>query len=107
LNQAIMNLVANSADAIEDGGRIRVTGRAVEDSYVLVVADSGAGVPAELRQRIFEPFFTTKSIGKGTGLGLSITYSIVTKHGGTIRVDCPPEGGTAMTMTLPLIAPGN
>ncbi len=107
LNQAIMNLVANSTDAIEGEGRIRVTGRAVEDRYVLIVADSGAGIPAELRQRIFEPFFTTKSVGHGTGLGLSITYSIVTKHGGTIRVDCPPEGGTTMTMTLPLVAPGS
>jgi two-component system NtrC family sensor kinase len=107
LNQAIMNLVANSTDAIEGTGRIRVTGRAVGDRYVLVVADSGPGIPAELRQRIFEPFFTTKGVGYGTGLGLSITYSIVTKHGGTIHVECPPEGGTAMVLTLPLVAAGD
>jgi two-component system, NtrC family, sensor kinase len=105
LNQALMNLVANSADAIEGEGRISVSGRAVEGRYVLVVADSGTGIPDALRHRIFEPFFTTKGVGKGTGLGLSITYSIVEKHGGTIRVDCPPEGGTTMTMTLPLVAP--
>jgi two-component system NtrC family sensor kinase len=105
LNQAVMNLVANSADAIEGEGKITVSGKAVDDRYVLVVSDTGPGIPAEVRPRIFEPFFTTKGVGKGTGLGLSITYSIVAKHGGTIRVDCPPEGGTTMTMTLPLVAP--
>jgi two-component system NtrC family sensor kinase len=106
LNQAIMNLVANSADAIDGEGKISISGRAVEGRYVLVVADSGSGIPVEVLPRIFEPFFTTKGVGKGTGLGLSITYSIVAKHGGTIRVDCPLEGGTTMTMSLPLVAPG-
>jgi signal transduction histidine kinase len=58
-----------------------------------------------VRHRIFEPFFTTKGVGSGTGLGLSITYSIVQKHGGTLSVDCPPAGGTTMTMSLPLVRP--
>jgi two-component system, NtrC family, sensor kinase len=103
LNQAIMNLIANSIDAIEGPGTILVTSRGVsEDRYRIAVTDSGPGIPQALRQRIFEPFFTTKAVGAGTGLGLSITYSIVEKHGGTLKVDCPPTGGTTMTMELPV-----
>ncbi len=103
LNQALMNLMANSIDAIEDQGTIVVSARAVGDRYVIAVSDTGPGIPVALRQRIFEPFFTTKGVGSGTGLGLSITYSIVQKHGGTLSVDCPPAGGTVMTMSLPLV----
>jgi two-component system NtrC family sensor kinase len=105
LNQAIMNLIANSIDAIEGPGTILVTSRGVsEERYRIAVTDSGPGIPPALRQRIFEPFFTTKPVGAGTGLGLSITYSIVEKHGGTLKVDCPPTGGTTMTIELPLRA---
>jgi two-component system NtrC family sensor kinase len=105
LNQAIMNLIANSIDAIEGPGRILVTSGGTEgDRYRITVTDSGPGIPATLRQRVFEPFFTTKPVGAGTGLGLSITYSIVEKHGGTLSVDCPPAGGTTMTIDLPLLA---
>jgi two-component system NtrC family sensor kinase len=102
LNQAIMNLVANSIDAIEGQGTVRISAGAVEGRYVITVTDTGSGIPAAIRHRIFEPFFTTKGVGSGTGLGLSITYSIVEKHGGTLNVDCPPGGGTTMTMSLPL-----
>jgi two-component system NtrC family sensor kinase len=102
LNQALMNLVANSIDAISGEGTIRISARSADDSYVISVSDSGPGIPLAVRHRIFEPFFTTKGVGSGTGLGLSITYSIVEKHGGTLTVDCPPTGGTRMTMHLPL-----
>jgi len=103
LNQAIMNLVANSIDAIEGQGVVKIGSRAERDRYFITVADSGAGIPLAARTRIFEPFFTTKPVGSGTGLGLSITYSIVQKHGGTLDVDCPPEGGTRMTIGLPFL----
>lgn len=102
LNQALMNLVANSIDALAGEGKIVISAREVGNSYVICVSDSGPGIPVALRHRIFEPFFTTKGVGSGTGLGLSITYSIVEKHGGRLSVDCPPSGGTRMTITLPL-----
>jgi two-component system, NtrC family, sensor kinase len=105
LNQALMNLIANSIDAIEGRGTILVTSSGVPgERYRITVRDSGPGIPPALLQRIFEPFFTTKPVGAGTGLGLSITYSIVEKHGGKLEVECPPSGGTTMTIDLPLPA---
>jgi two-component system NtrC family sensor kinase len=98
-----MNLIANSIDAIEGEGTILVSSGGTQgERYRIAVKDSGPGIPQALRQRIFEPFFTTKPVGAGTGLGLSITYSIVEKHGGTLSVDCPPAGGTTMTIDIPL-----
>jgi DNA-binding response OmpR family regulator len=101
LNQAIMNLVANSVDAISGNGIITLSTSLSEGRYRIRVADSGSGIPPEHRDRLFEPFFTTKDVGSGTGLGLSITYAIVKKHRGQLTVDHPPEGGTAMTIDLP------
>ena len=69
---------------------------------VVRIADSGPGIPADVLGRIFDPFFTTKQVGEGTGLGLSISYQIVKKHGGEIRAECPPAGGTVFTIRLPL-----
>jgi two-component system, NtrC family, sensor kinase len=108
LNQAIMNLVANAIDAIEDvndAGRLIISGGAEASHYVLRVTDNGSGVPEDLRERVFDPFFTTKELGKGTGLGLSITYSIVKKHGGTLRLLPAPGHGTIAEVRLPLLGP--
>lgn len=105
MNQALLNLVSNAIDAITGAGTIKVSFRRLEDRHLIAVSDTGAGIPAAIRSRIFEPFFTTKPVGQGTGLGLSITYSIVQKHGGTLSVDCPATGGTAMTISLPRAAP--
>jgi DNA-binding response OmpR family regulator len=102
LNQALMNLVTNSIDAIAGVGRIRVSAGLEDDSYVIRVEDTGPGIPPELRQRVLEPFFTTKPVGSGTGLGLSITYSIVKKHGGTLELTDAPGGGTLAVVRLPL-----
>jgi len=71
--------------------------------YRVSVADTGTGIPAELRERVLDPFFTTKPVGQGTGLGLSITYSIVRKHGGTLALESGPEGGTVATLRFPLV----
>jgi two-component system, NtrC family, sensor kinase len=101
LNQAVMNLVANSIDAIKGNGTISLSTSVSGERYSIRVADTGAGIPPEHRERLFEPFFTTKEVGAGTGLGLSITYAIVRKHGGALRVEHPVEGGTAMTIELP------
>lgn len=102
LNQAIMNLVANSADAITGPGTIRIFAGAVEDHYLIIIEDSGSGIPQALRERVLDPFFTTKPVGEGTGLGLSITDSIIKKHGGTLELSDAHEGGTIATIRWPL-----
>jgi two-component system NtrC family sensor kinase len=111
INQVFLNLVINCAHAIasqhrHEKGRIVITSGHDEEWVWCTIADDGPGIPAEIRNRIFEPFFTTKEPGKGTGLGLSISYDIISnKHGGTLAVSCPPEGGSVFTIQLPLKAP--
>jgi DNA-binding response OmpR family regulator len=104
LNQAIMNLVANSIDAISGRGTVTIETGEVDGAYQIRVSDTGSGIPHELRDRVLEPFFTTKAVGEGTGLGLSITYSIVRKHSGTLTITCPEAGGTTVTIGIPLRA---
>jgi two-component system NtrC family sensor kinase len=101
LNQAVMNLISNSIDAIAGPGLITVRTGGADGAYQIEVSDSGAGIAPEHRDRVLEPFFTTKPVGEGTGLGLSITYSIVRKHGGTLSITCPEGGGTTVTLRFP------
>lgn len=101
LNQAIMNLVANAIDAVQDGGSVTLRARLEDEDCVIEVSDTGPGVPPELRERVFEPFFTTKPVGQGTGLGLSMTYAIVQKHGGTLHIHDVPGGGARMVIRIP------
>ena len=104
LNQVIMNLVQNAAEAVTPpDGIIRVSTRRTGDELVIEVADNGPGIPAELRDRVFEPFFTTKVVGEGTGLGLSMSYQIVDRHGGRIEIATAPEGGAVLRVLLPAI----
>jgi signal transduction histidine kinase len=72
------------------------------DGVIITFSDSGGGIPPEIRDKIFDPFFTTKPPGKGTGLGLSVVYGVIQRHGGSIEVECPTEGGTIFTIRLPL-----
>jgi C4-dicarboxylate-specific signal transduction histidine kinase len=104
LEQVFVNLFTNARDALADAERkeIRVTRELRRDSVVLVVSDSGPGVPVDLEQRIFDPFFTTKDVGKGTGLGLSITYGIIRDHGGSITLTSAPGEGATFAIELPL-----
>jgi two-component system NtrC family sensor kinase len=102
LNQVVMNIVANAADALEGRGVIRISSAEADGRYAIVIEDSGPGIPAELRDRIFEPFFTTKPVGSGTGLGLAIAYSVVRAHAGEITVDDSALGGARFTLSLPL-----
>jgi signal transduction histidine kinase len=81
------------------GGTIRLETRGQGDWAVLAVADTGTGIPEELRRRIFEPFFTTKDTG--TGLGLSIVSGIISSYGGAIDVEAGASGGTTFTIRLP------
>ena len=104
LEQVFVNLLTNARDALADQEQkhIWITCEVRPPVAVVMFADNGPGVPAELDQRIFDPFFTTKEVGAGTGLGLSITYGIVTEHGGTIEVGTGAGGGAQFTIELPL-----
>jgi two-component system NtrC family sensor kinase len=101
LNQVVMNIVGNAADAIKGTGAIDIETESNETTYTIRISDTGPGIPAEMRERIFEPFFTTKSVGSGTGLGLAIAYSVVQAHKGSITVDEGPLGGASFTITIP------
>ena len=102
LNQVLLNLVANSIDAIAEQGTVEIEAGGQGDEFVITVSDDGAGIPEEVRERVLEPFFTTKQVGEGTGLGLSIAYSIMKKHNGSIDLKPRPGGGTVATLRMPL-----
>lgn len=101
LNQVVMNIIGNAADAIRGAGAIDIETSSDETTYTIRISDTGPGIPPELRERIFEPFFTTKPVGSGTGLGLAIAYSVVQAHKGSITVDSGTSGGTSFTITIP------
>jgi two-component system CheB/CheR fusion protein len=100
LRTVFLNLLLNAAQATEARGRIRVSTSADDLAARVAVADDGPGIPDEVRARIFEPFFTTKH--RGTGLGLPTARRVVERHRGTVEVECPPSGGTVVTVTLPV-----
>ena len=102
INQVVLNLVTNAAQAIETTGTIRIRTRAVGAFVYLVITDDGRGIPPENLEKIFDPFFTTKAIGEGTGLGLSIVIKIIKDHGGEIKVKSIPGKGTAFCISLPI-----
>ncbi|HYW78319.1 MAG TPA: ATP-binding protein, partial [Thermoguttaceae bacterium] len=113
LNQVILNLVVNAAQAIDEAasqgktgrGTITVSTRLDGDWAEIRVADTGTGIPEELRTKVFDHFFTTKEVGKGTGQGLTIVYRIVVeKHDGTIRFQTEVGKGTTFIIRLPLVA---
>ncbi|WP_293039182.1 histidine kinase [Paraburkholderia sp.] len=105
INQVVMNLLVNAAQAIAEHGTITITTRHQGEGVTIAVKDTGAGMTAEVRARIFDPFFTTKPVGKGTGLGLSVSYGIVEKHGGRITVESEPGKGSSFTVWIPVARP--
>jgi two-component system NtrC family sensor kinase len=104
IQQVVINLVMNAAEAVQKGDHVVVRTRLAEaeESLVLEVEDSGTGIPEENLSRIFDPFFTTKEVGKGVGLGLAVVYGIVEAHGGSIAVASKVGEGTTFTVSLPL-----
>lgn len=102
LAQVLLNLLTNSIQATDAGGKINVTVRSSEEQVSIVVQDNGYGIPEENLTKIFEPFFSTKAVGVGTGMGLYISSGIVTKLGGVMAVDSQPDKGTTFTIELPV-----
>jgi signal transduction histidine kinase len=104
LRQALTNLVLNAVDALPEGGTIELVARKEAHSAIVEVADSGTGMPPEVRSRVFEPFFTTKG-ELGTGLGLAQVRAAVEQHGGVIDLESEPGRGTTFRLRLPLDSP--
>jgi PAS domain S-box-containing protein len=118
ISQVLMNLAANSRDAMPTGGILSIStclvtmekqflhahGAAQAGTYGMIsVSDTGIGMDPKTRERMFEPFFTTKEVGKGTGLGLSIVYGIIKQHNGCIDAESEFARGTAFRIYLPIV----
>ncbi len=107
LQQVLVNLLSNAADAV-DGlphAQIIVSAKQVAKRVHLSVQDNGKGVPDAIADRIFDPFFTTKEVGSGLGLGLSISYNIMKDFGGDLRVQGAPSGGAVFTLDFAIATP--
>lgn len=103
IDQVLMNLLTNAAQAIGDkGGTISVTAHNQDACVLVTVSDDGPGIPGDVLPRIFDPFFTTKDVGEGSGLGLSIVHGIIERHGGRIDVESQPGQGTKFSISFPL-----
>lgn len=111
LEQVFINLVTNALDAVDEkvekmgpeagGMSITIKSFLEDGQVVVVVSDTGIGIPDNVKDKIFEPFFTTKEVGRGTGLGMSISYGIVRDYGGTIDVKSEADLGTTFELRFP------
>lgn len=116
IEQVLLNLSLNGADAMRTGGDLLISASNLESVVlasqhpagiapgkyvVLSVADTGTGIPPEIRKHMFEPFYTTKEAGKGTGLGLSVVYGVVKSLGGGVAVESEVGSGTTIRVYLP------
>ena len=99
LKIVFQNLLVNGAHAMQGQGTIRVSVKAVDSFCQIVFCDAGPGIPPDIREKVFTPFFTTKS--RGSGLGLPTAKRLIEAHRGTISIDCPPSGGTIVSIHLP------
>ena len=102
LKQAMINVIQNGAQAMPEGGRLRVRLEEDKKTAVLHIADEGTGIPEEIRDKIFDLYFTTKS--EGSGIGLAMTYRILQLHHGSVEVQSNVNRGTEFVMRIPLSA---
>jgi signal transduction histidine kinase len=104
MHQAILNVLANAAQAIEGTGVVAITTSIKVDKLCVEITDTGCGISSDNSLKILDPFFTTKEPGKGTGLGLYITYNIIQEHSGTIVFDSEVGKGTKVTINFPIVS---
>jgi signal transduction histidine kinase len=102
LKQAVLNVIQNGAQAMQQGGRLEVVLEEDGKAGILRVADEGPGIPDEIREKIFDLYFTTKS--GGSGIGLAMTYRILQLHHGSVEVQSKSERGTEFLLRIPLAA---
>jgi two-component system NtrC family sensor kinase len=109
IQQALMNIVLNAAQAMPDGGDLAVTTSvanrvkiddSIKDAIRIDISDTGVGIPKENLKKLFTPFFTTKETGKGVGLGLSVVHGIIERHHGKIEIESNPGAGTTFSIYL-------
>ncbi|MBI1912683.1 MAG: response regulator [Deltaproteobacteria bacterium] len=106
LQQVFINIINNAEDAMvskHGKGNLSITTRKNRRKLEIAFRDDGPGIRKEIIHKVFDPFFTTKDVGKGTGLGLSISHGIITEHGGNIEIISPDDGGTIITVELPIV----
>lgn len=102
VRRLVLNLVVNARDAVADsGGTVTISVARRGGRAILVVADTGPGVPEEVRDRLFEPFFTLRRKGRGSGLGLAVVYAIASAHGGDVELVSGPGEGARFEVRLP------
>ena len=113
IQQAVLNILENAAEAMSEGGTLTVQAQRPSDAgfVEVVITDTGCGIPAAQQNDIFEAFFTTKEEGKGVGLGLAVVHSIITRHQGIIEVESPlakgkSNPGTRFRVHLPIAGQG-
>src|SRR5262245_12533737 len=110
LELAILNVGLNARDAMPHGGALRISVRHAgpredadpRDSVAIAIADTGMGIPEDIKHRVIEPFFTTKAVGRGSGLGLSQAYGFAAQSGGSMTIDSAVGAGTTVTFYLPV-----
>jgi len=102
LKQVILNMINNAVDAINPPGRITISTMCNDETFAIVLEDTGIGMTQDQMEKIFLPFYTTKTVGEGTGLGLSVSYGIIKNLGGNIEVESVPGKGSIFTIKLPV-----
>ena len=112
IQQALMNIMLNAAQAMPNGGELKITtslakrvkiGRSIRDAIRIDISDTGVGIPQENLDKLFTPFFTTKEKGKGVGLGLSVVHGIIERHHGKIEIKSNPGAGTTFSIYLGIV----
>jgi signal transduction histidine kinase len=109
LEQAVSTLLTNARDAIVERygptgvavGRLEISLREADGKVVLRISDNGTGMSPQVLSKVFDPYFTTKPQGVGDGLGLPLCRSIITRHGGAVRIESEEDRGTAVSVELP------
>jgi PAS domain S-box-containing protein len=102
LQLAVQNVLMNAVQAMNGQGAIHVDITRHGGEWTISMADTGPGMPPEVKEKVFEPFFTTRS--RGTGLGLPIARRVIEAHGGRIEIETPPGGGTIVSLSIPSTA---